>query len=86
MYHPDNRISFENINKMNNRAMPDAIMAYKCAIQLFKLYNLNEHTFDWTLMNFYQTFTSRQTMFAISKSNSTKVGLNLLPNRLSILN
>ena len=38
-YHPDNMISYENIHKMNNRAMPNAIMLYKCAIQLFKIYN-----------------------------------------------
>ena len=47
---------------------------------------MNEFTFDWTVMNFNQTFTSRQTTFMILKSNSTKVGLNLMPNRLSILN
>ena len=86
MYHPDNKFSFENIHKMNNRAMLDAIMLYKCALQLFKIYNANEFTFNWTLMNFNQIFTSRQTTFMILKSNSTKVGLNLMPNRLSILN
>ena len=35
MFHPDNMISYENVHKMNNRAMPNAIMLYKCAIQLF---------------------------------------------------
>ena len=86
MYHPDNRISFENINKMNNRAMPDAIMAYKCAIQLFKLYNANENTFDWTLLNLNQTLTSRQTTYTILRSNLIKVGIHIVANRLSIIN
>ena len=86
MYHPDSMISFKNIHKMNNRAMPESIMLYKCAMQLFKLYNANEQTLDWILMNFNQTFTSRQTTFSIFKTNSTKVGLNILANRLSVLN
>ena len=33
-----------------------------------------------------QTFTSRQKTFSIFKTNSTKVGLNILANRLSVLN
>ena len=70
----------------NNRAMPNAIMLYKSAIQLFKLYNSNEHTYDWTLLNLNQILTSRQTHFSILKSNSTKVGINILANRLSSIN
>ena len=86
MYHPDSMISFENIHKMNNRAMPNAIMQYKCAIQLFKIYNTSEFSLDWIMLNFNQTFTSRQTNFEIIKANSTKVGLNILANRLSVIN
>ena len=66
--------------------MPDAIMHYKCALQLFKVYNTNDYTFDWTVMNFNQIFTSRQTRFMLLKTNRTKVGLNLMANRFSILN
>ena len=79
-------ISFKNIHKMNNRAMPEAIMHYKHAIQLFKIYNSNEFTFNWLLLNFNQIFNSRQTTFKAFKSNNAKVGLNLLANRLTILN
>ena len=86
MYYPDNMISFKNIHKMNNRAMPEAIMHYKHAIQLFKIYNSNEFTFNWLLLNFNQIFNSRQTTFKAFKSNNAKVGLNLLANRLTILN
>ena len=74
------------IHKLNNRAMPNAIMLYKSAIQLFKLYNSNEHTYDWTLLNLNQILTSRQTHFAILKTNSTKVGINILANRLYSIN
>ena len=86
MYYPDNMISFENIHKMNNRAMPNALMLYKLAIQLFKIYNATEFTLDWTILNFNQIFTSRQNSFMMLKSNEKKVGINVLANRLSILN
>ena len=86
MYYRDNMISYRNIHKMNNRALPEAIMLYKYAIQLFKLYNTNEFTFDWTVLNFNQIFRSRQTTSMAFKSNNTKEGLNLLANRLSTIN
>ena len=86
MYYPDRMISFENIHRMNNRAMPDSIMSYKTAIQLHKLYNAGNPSLDWISLNFDQILTSRQTVFLISKTNKTKVGLNILPNRFSILN
>ena len=86
MYYPDKTISFENIHKMNNRAMPTAIMLYKSAIQLFKLYNTKEHSWEWIEMNFKQIITSRQTAFATLKTNVTKVGINQLSNRFHILN
>ena len=86
MYYPDNMISFENIHRMNNRAMPDSIMTYKTAIQLHKLYNTTSQSLDWISLNFDQILTTRQTTFQIIKSNNTKVGLNILNNRLAILN
>ena len=81
MYYPDRMILFENIHKMNNRAIPNAIMLYKSSIQLFKLYNSNEYTLEWTEMNFNQILTSRQTTFSILKTNATKVGMNQFSNR-----
>ena len=86
MYFPDNMISFEQIHKMNNRAMPNAIMMYKHAIQLFKIYNATEYTMDWLILNFNQIFTSRQSSFMMHKSNEKKVGINILANRLSTVN
>ena len=86
MYYPDRLISFINVHKMNNRALPDSIMHYKTAIQLYKLYNSNEQSLDWICLNFNQILTTRQTKFMILKTNRTKVGLNTMANRLSILN
>ena len=71
---------------MNHRAMPEEIMSYKCEIQLFKLYNDKEHSHEWISLNFYQIFNTHQTTFAIMKTNSTKVGLNQILNRLSVIN
>ena len=86
MYYPDRMISFENIHKINNRAMPNAIMLYKTAIQLFKMYNTKEHSWEWIEMNFKQIITSRQMAFATLRANATKVGINQLSNRFHALN
>ena len=66
-----NHKSFKNIHVMNNRAPPEAILSYKLAIQLFKLYNSNEHTYEWFMLNANQVLTSRQTTFKISQ----KIGI-----------
>ena len=58
MYYPDRLISFINIHKMNNRALPDSFMHYKTAIQLYKLYNSNEQSHDWICLNFNQILTT----------------------------
>ena len=86
MFYPDHMLSFVNIHKMNNRALPDSLMTYKTAIQLYKLYNSNNTSKDWIDLNFNQILTSRQTTFMILKTNKSKVGLNTIPNRMSILN
>ena len=86
MYYPCNMISHKDIHKMNNRAMPDTFMKYKIAIQLYRLYNLTTPTHDWTVLNFDQILTSRQTKFAIAKSNKQRVGMNILTNQFFELN
>ena len=86
MFYPDPMISFINIHEMNKRATPESMMQYKLAIQLFKLYNSNDHSLEWIDLNLNQVLTSRQTKFTILKTNNIKVGLNKLTNRLAILN
>ena len=44
-------ISFENIHKMNNQAMPEAFMKYKIAIQLHKLHDAANTSLDWSSLN-----------------------------------
>ena len=86
MYYPDNMISYKNIHKMNNRAMPEAIMQYRLATQLFKRTITTIIPMTGFFYNKNQIFTSRQTMFMALKSNNTKVGIIILSNRLPILN
>ena len=82
----DPMISFEHIHAMNHRATPNAIMRYNLGIQLYKLYNTAEHSLEWLHLNHNQILTSRQSHFQILKSNSLKVGLNALANRLANIN
>ena len=86
MYYPDRMISYENIHKMNQRAPPESMLLYWLSIQLFKLYNTNDHSLEWISLNLNQILTSRQSNFEILRTNVKKVGLNILVNRLSALN
>ena len=79
-------ISFERIHEINKRATPNAMMQYTLGIQLYKLYNAREHSLEWLHLNQNQILTSRQLYFEILKSNSFRVGLNALANRLATIN
>ena len=54
--------------------------------QFYKLYNTREHSLEWLHLNQNQILTSRQTFFQILKSNSLRIGLNALANRLASIN
>ena len=54
--------------------------------QLHKVFNQTDPSLDCINLHFDQILTSRQTEFLISKTNKTKVGLNILSNRFAILN
>ena len=86
MYYPDPMMSFERIHAINKRATPNAIMNYNLGIQLYKLYNTKEHSLEWLHLNQNQILTSRQTRFQILRSNSLRIGLNALANRLANIN
>ena len=66
--------------------MPEAFMSYKLAIQLYKLYNSVNHSLEWVSLNLNQILTTRQINYIIMKTNKTKVGLNILSNRLHSIN
>ena len=78
--------SYIDMHKITNRATPSQMLLYKHAILLFKLYNTLNSTSDWVKLNFQQTLTSRQVNFKISQTNKYKIGLNLIGNRLTVLN
>ena len=79
-------VNTHRIHVINKRATPNEITIYKLAIQLFKLYNTPLPTREWSYLNQNQFFTSRQTTFMSHKTNTYKVGLNALANRLTSLN
>ena len=81
-----NMISFVNIHSFCNRATPDQMMLYKLELSLFRLYNYEFNNVEFTILNFNQIFSSRQTKFKTNKSNRTKIGLNSLANRLHSIN
>ena len=79
-------LSFINLHKSCNRATPDELMLYKTALCLFKLYNMEFNSIEFIGLNFNQIITGRQTNFLTLKSNTYKVGMNALANRLFPLN
>ena len=73
-------ISFINLHKTYDRAIPEQMMMYKLALILFKIYNSNYNSIEFIMLNFNQIFSPQQTKFITSQSNHTKVGLNSLAN------
>ena len=69
----DPMTSFNNIHIMCNRATPNQMMKYKSALCLFKLYNCNFNTIEFSTLNFNQVLTSRQNTFKFLKSNRTRI-------------
>ena len=78
--------SFIDVHKSCDKALPNQILIYKHAILLHNTYNSYCPKMDWVEMNFYQTFSSRQTHFNTIKANNFILGNNLLASRLSVLN
>ena len=81
-----NFLSYIDTHKITKRATPNQILLYKHAILLYKLYNSIDTTQEWVNLNFQQILTSRQVNFVISKTNGYKIGLNLVCNRIAVLN
>ena len=79
-------VSFVRIHEMFERALPEIFLLYRHALLLYKLMNSNSHTCEWVHLNFNQILTSRQTTFMATKSNRKRVGLNVIANRVFILN
>ena len=79
-------MSFENVRTTCKTATLNQLMINKLALCLFKLYNTDFNSVEFSLLNFNQVITSRQTTFRTIKINRTRIGLNLLTNRLYHIN
>ena len=62
------------------------MMKYRLSIQLFKLYNSEMMNDDWVDLNSQQNFNDRQKLVQITDESLTRIGKNILMNRLGILN
>ena len=81
-----NLISNSQLHLLYQRAPPEQYLLYKHALQLYRVLNNMKPVYDWTVLNFTQSLTSRQTKLMAIKTNNFKVGFDLLCNRLSIKN
>ena len=58
----------------------------KLSIQLYKIYNGNDMDNEWLDMNTQQNFNSRLKLFQINDFSKTRVGRNIIANRMTVLN
>ena len=82
----DYNMSFIDLHKVCDRATPEMYMKYKLALCLYKLYNIPFNPIEFQLLNYNQILTGRQLNFCTLRSNSFKVGMNCLSNRLHSIN
>ena len=66
-------LSYKDLHEMAGRATPTKLANYKLALQLYKTFTLGCPTRVWVNINFNIINTSRQTMFAVNKTNRLKV-------------
>ena len=86
LHYPKDNISYIEMHKSTKRATPEMYNVYKCAIQLFKLFNETNQTDEWCHLNLNIINTSRQKFFEIKLTNRTRIGLNSTCNKLHQLN
>ena len=82
----DLRISYDELHKLHNRALPMDMMKYRLSIQLYKIYNGYIKNEDWMDMNWQQNFNNRLTCVQINDFSRIKIGKNSILNRLGVLN
>ena len=73
----DLRISYDQLHRLHNRALPLDMMKYRLAIQLFKIYNGYIINDDWMDMNMLQNFNARLNCVQISDLSNLKIGKTL---------
>ena len=83
--YPD-RLSYIDLNRINNRATPTEFSNNKHALLLHELTHTEIPQSDWIDLDLLQTFNSRSSTLNFFKCNRFKIGENLLCNRFHILN
>ena len=79
-------LSYPNLHEMAGRAIPEQMLSYKLALQLYRTFNEGTPTQDWININWNLHTSSRQTKFSVNKTNTYKIGMNIFSNRLNYLN
>ena len=82
----DHHVSYQRLHNICGRATPVEVMKYRHALLLHKCYNDLLMRNDWLALNFNQNFNARCNSIFFFKTNSYRVGNNLLSNRFNILN
>ena len=82
----DIRTSYNQLHKFEKRALPMEFSKYRLAIQLHKIYNGSTMNDDWIDMNMQQNFITRNGKFHITDKSRLKIGINIMCNRLKVLN
>ena len=86
MKYDSSLMSFENIHKLNQRALPCNYMLYRQALTLYRIWNSQDYSLEWCAINFNQVLTSRQVNFAAINCSKLRIGQNAFANRLFVLN
>ena len=79
-------MSYEQIHAINKRATPKQMMLYKHSLLLYKIWNDAIYSKDWLALNFQQSFNLRCNKVKLYETSNYKVGKNLSPNRLKVIN
>ena len=79
-------MSYEALHRFHKRALPEEMMKFKHAIQLYKNFNDDKQNETWLNLNFQQNFGQRQDSVRIFGTSITRVGKNNMINRLNVIN
>ena len=79
-------ISHIKIHELFTQVLPKNFTQYKLSLELYKIYNQTEPTYEWVHFVSQITITGRQTKFEIAKTSNYKIGQNALSNKLACLN
>ena len=84
----DNTISFKQLHFSHKRASPSMQrqMSFKHSLLHHKIFNNQIHAEDWLSLHFQQTFNSRNQTVRLFDTSKTKIGKNIVINRLKLIN